>query len=322
MKRKNLTILNAGIAFVMAFVLSQFTSIIGVSLTEFILEAFGKTSTQIEIFWKTSVGYLLQAIYMNIAFVGIFVWYYKSIGNQNLLKKPNKSTYKYFAICVGIGIVSMFLLSGTLNYFNSILNKIGISVDSPDIPLNTVGDYFICLISLALIPAICEELLFRGVIINTLKHKGHTFAIVASAIMFAMFHFSPLQLIYPICFGLIFGIVYLRTRNIVFPIIIHFINNALSLTIQYFNNSTGEFAHSFFMLGYSIITLALWIVIIFRMFKDFVKYKKDSTFSQSSIEIDEIDQSTTNIQNNKIDNLVFYGAITIMALIYILLLFA
>ena len=323
MKRTHLTILNAGIAFIMAFILSQFTSIIGVSITEFIFSACGKTATQIETFWNTSVGYLLQALYMNLAFVGIFVWYYKSIGKQNIINKPDKSTYKYFSICLIIGIVSMFLLSGTLNYFNLILDKIGISVSNPDIPLNSIGDYLVCIISLAVIPAICEEILFRGVLINTLKHKGHIFAIVASAIMFAIFHFSPLQLIYPICFGLILGIIYLRTQNIIFPIIIHFINNALSLTIQYFSKSSGEFTHSTFMLIYSIVTLVLWIIIICWMFKDFNKYKTSKLDNQNIVQTTETNNknlNTQNTSNDKLSNWVFYGSIILMLCIYILLL--
>jgi len=316
MKRTNLTILNAGIAFIMAFILSQFTSAIGVSLTKSILQSCGKTSSQIDAFWNSASGYLLQVIYMNVAFVGLFVWYYKSIGKQNLLNKADKKTFKYFAICICIGIVSLFLLSGTLNYFNLILDKIGIKVDNPDIPLNSISDYLICLVSLAVIPAICEELLFRGVLINSLKHKGQIFAIALSSIMFSIFHFSPLQLIYPICFGLILGIIYLRTKNIVFPMIIHFINNALSLTIQYFSTSSSAFTHSMFMLGYSVITLFIWVLIICWMFKDFIKHLKSSS---NDITFNNPNSSNT-VADEKISNYVFYGALTLMLSIYVLLL--
>ena len=326
MKKKNLTILNAGIAFVMAFVISQFTSIIGITITEYIMSACGRSATQIDIFWSSSFGYLLQAIYMNVAFVGIFVWYYKSISKQNLLKHPNNNTYKYFSTCVIIGIATLFLLAGTLNYFQFFIEKIGLNISTPTIEINSFGNYLISLVSLAVIPAICEELLFRGVLVNCLKHKGPMFAVVFSSIMFAIFHFSPLQLIYPICFGLILGIVYLRTDNIIFPILLHFINNALSISIQYFSNSSGVFTHSTFMLIYAIVTLVIWIFIIRWLFKDFKKYNESTNNdnqidNEQSIQTKSIETEQNNdLSKTKLNNRVFYGSIILMICIYMLLL--
>ena len=89
MNKRNLTIFDAGIAFVFAFIISQFTSAIGITLTQIILQSLGKTSSQITAFFNSAVGYLLQAIFMNIAFVLIFIWYYKRIDKQNLFSKPN-----------------------------------------------------------------------------------------------------------------------------------------------------------------------------------------------------------------------------------------
>jgi len=330
MKKTRLTILNAGIAFVMAFILSQFTLSIGVSITDAILSACGKTTSSIEIFWDSASGYLLKSIYLNLAFIGLFVWYFKAIGKQNLLQKPNKHTLKYVSICIVIGIATIFLLSGTLNYFELFLTKIGLGSSADAIELNSLGDYLISLVSLALIPAVCEELMFRGVLINSLKHKGHIFAIVFSSLMFAIFHFSPSQLIYPICFGLIFGIVFLRTNNIIFTILLHFINNALSLSIQYFSNSSGAFTHSMPILIYSIITLAVWIAIIVWMFKDFKAYNQAKLGATNLVqsgaavngEIEFKNETNDKPNNEKLDNRVFYGSITLMVLVYILLLFA
>ena len=185
-----------------------------------------------------------------------------------------------------------------------------------------------------------EELLFRGLITTALKEKGETFAIWTSSIMFAIFHFSPLQLIYPLCFGLILSIVYLRTKNIVLPILLHFINNALSISIQYFSNSSGgEFIHSTATLMYSIITLVIWIVIIRYMFKDFKQYKSNLKALQDNLKQNEffenatiVDTSTNNtdqkpttsltLANDSLNDKILYGSIILMGLIYILLLFA
>lgn len=339
MKKKNLTILNAGIAFVVAFILSQFTLTIGISITNTIMSSLGKSTAQIDAFFATSVGYLLKVIYLNIAFILVFVWYSKSIDKRNFIKKPNNSTLKYSIICIILGVVSFFLLSGVLNYFQWFVTKIGYSIDPSPFTLNSIKDLLICYVSLAIIPAVCEELLFRGVIINCLKHKGEIFAVVFSAIMFAIFHFSPVQLIYPICWGLLLGIVYLRTKNIIFPMIMHFINNAFSLTLQYFMTSAGEFTPSVFMAVYAIVTFISWLFIIVYLFKDFIRHNKINVNKNSStidaknssdksdttdINTSENQSTATNLnkESNTYNNIVFYGSIAIMLCIYILLLFA
>lgn len=328
MKKRNLNIFDAGIAFVMAFVLAQFTSIIGISLTQTIMEACGKSATSINAFWDTAAGYLLQAIYMNIAFVLIFIWYYKGRNKQQLFHKPNQSTLKYFGLCVLLGIASLFLLSGTLNYFQLLVDKLGFTSSSLSYELNSPKNYLISLISLALIPAVCEELIFRGIITTALKQKGEIFAIVLSSIMFAIFHFSPSQLLYPICFGLILSTVYLSTNNIIFPILLHFINNALSLSIQYFSSDTSvAFTHSMSNLIYSIVTLIIWIYLMYLLFKNF---KKNKLSNDNQLNPDEQNNVITNEQstplqqsqidkNEKINKIVLYGSIAIMIFLYVIL---
>ena len=338
MKKKRLTIFDAGIAFLLAFILAQFTSAIGISLTQCILQACGKNSEQITAFFDTSLGYLLQAIFMNIAFILVFIWYARRIDKHELINKPNSNTFNYVWKCIIIGIATLFLLSGVLNYFQLLVDKLGFTASELTYELNSPKNYIISLISLALIPAICEELLFRGVLVNALKHKGQIFSIILSSIMFSIFHFSPTQLIYPICFGLILSIIYLRTGNIIFSILLHFINNALTISIQYFSNSSGgQFVHSASMLIYTIVTLSIWIAIMVYLFKDLKSHNKlkistlantdnfdssiNNTKSQTTQnnDVSTIKDSETP-ENTKLNNLVFYGSISIMLCIYILLL--
>ena len=321
MKKKGLTIFDAGIAFLLAFVLSQLTGGFGVSIIKSIMSACGKTDAKIDAFFDTASGYLVQALCMNIAFVLVFVWYIRRVNKTEVLAKPDSNTWKYAAICVVIGVATMFLLSGSLNYFQLLVDKLGFESPSVGFELNSLSSYLISLVALAVVPAICEEMLFRGVLVNALKHKGKVFAVVISSIMFSIFHFSPSQLIYPICFGLILAIVYLRTNNILFPMLLHFINNALSLSIQYFSSgSSGEFVHSISTLIFALITLAGWIVIMVYMFKEFNHHNKKTTDNQNLSAPPQ--STTTNTQTSattKFDNYVLYGSIALMICLYIIL---
>ncbi len=318
MKKRNLTIKDAGVAFVASFAISQLTSFIGLIIIQSVLLSFGISEARLDSFFNSALGYLVQAICMDIGFVLVFIWYYKRMHKSEVFNKPDKKSYKYLAICIAIGVASLFLLSGSLNYFQLLIDKLGFKSATLSYKLNSPGKYLISLISLAVIPAICEELIFRGVIVNGLKSKGTTFAIILSSIMFSMFHFSASQLIYPFCFGLILSIVYLRTQNIIFPIILHFTNNALSLSIQYFGNSSGVFTHSVSMLKYAIFTLAIWITLIVWLFKNFKQYQANKAKSNEYNQQHATESETSHAEQQHNQKVLFW-CIAIMFCLYMLL---
>ena len=93
---------------------------------------------------------------------------------------------------------------------------------------NVDRGWMITLIGLALIPAIGEEFMFRGYLMNLFSQKSnHHNGIALSALIFALVHFNVTNFFYYFVLGVVMGYVYYWGRNLVFPIIIHFINNAL-----------------------------------------------------------------------------------------------
>ena len=146
MKKKKLTIFDAGVAFVMSFILAQITSIIGILLTKYVLIGFGKSNSQIESFFNTAPGYLLQALFMNVAFIFVFVWYIRRVDKREVVNKPNKSTLKYVFACIGLGIATLFLVSGVLNYFQLFIEKLGFKTSTLPYELNSTSSYIISLI--------------------------------------------------------------------------------------------------------------------------------------------------------------------------------
>ncbi|NLW74218.1 MAG: CPBP family intramembrane metalloprotease [Clostridiales bacterium] len=85
------------------------------------------------------------------------------------------------------------------------------------------------IISTAIVPAFCEEILFRGAILTNLLPYGKTTAILGSAFLFALMHQNPAQLFYTFVAGVVLGLVYVYTRSIWGGIIIHFFNNLLGI---------------------------------------------------------------------------------------------
>lgn len=91
------------------------------------------------------------------------------------------------------------------------------------------------LLIMALLPAICEELIFRGFLIGKIKEGGgsENMAIIISAAIFALTHLQPLKFLPMFFLGLCLGFIYLKFRNIKYAMLFHFLVNGLQITIAY-----------------------------------------------------------------------------------------
>ena len=121
-----------------------------------------------------------------------------------------------------------------LSYLNSIVMNF-FSIPEPIPPFTEVEpymeDYSIILqfIMIALVPAFCEEFLFRGVILSNLMPYGKATAIVISSVLFGFMHGNFYQFLYTVAGGIVIGTVYVLTDSIWCSIIIHMINNSIAV---------------------------------------------------------------------------------------------
>lgn len=86
------------------------------------------------------------------------------------------------------------------------------------------------LLTVCLIPALCEEIFFRGFIQNSLrKIWGTRIAIIVTAILFAIAHLNAWQFPFYLILGIYFGWCQSFRNNLLYPIIAHSINNIVAL---------------------------------------------------------------------------------------------
>ena len=87
------------------------------------------------------------------------------------------------------------------------------------------------LLGVAIIGPIVEELVFREGICGHLMRNGSSpwRAICISSILFGIIHFNPAQVPFAILMGVIFGVIYAKTGNIVLTSIIHILNNSFAM---------------------------------------------------------------------------------------------
>ncbi|MGA7720107.1 MAG: CPBP family intramembrane glutamic endopeptidase [Ignavibacteriaceae bacterium] len=98
----------------------------------------------------------------------------------------------------------------------------------------TIFDGILVVVVAAVIPAICEEVMFRGFIQKSFEFKLKPFtSALITAIFFGLYHFNPYALIPLIALGLYFGFAAYLSGSIFVPISLHFINNFMAV-IFYF----------------------------------------------------------------------------------------
>ncbi len=99
----------------------------------------------------------------------------------------------------------------------------------------SLTDLFIAIIVIALLPAIGEELVFRGMFQNELfRGTGNAhLAIWGSAIIFSTIHFQFYGFVPRLLLGALFGYLYFWSGNLLIPMFAHFFNNAFGVTMIY-----------------------------------------------------------------------------------------
>jgi len=98
-------------------------------------------------------------------------------------------------------------------------------------------EFLFGILSIALIPGICEEYLFRGVLQKNfylISKNIHT-AVWLSAFFFSALHLQFYGFFPRMLLGVLFGYIYYWSGSIVYPMIAHIFNNFFSLTIFYFS---------------------------------------------------------------------------------------
>ncbi len=146
--------------------------------------------------------------------------------------------------------VGIFILSPIMEYYLSIqdylikllashsvlFNSLKISIDKLNDMVDktygnllsgkTILDGLIIIIVVSVVPAVCEETMFRGFIQKSFEFKFKPiWAAVITALFFALYHFNPYGLIPLFMLGLYFGFAAYTTDSIIVPMVLHFINN-------------------------------------------------------------------------------------------------
>ncbi|MFT6850914.1 MAG: membrane protease YdiL (CAAX protease family) [Sphingobacteriales bacterium] len=143
--------------------------------------------------------------------------------------------------------------------------------------------YLLIIVIMAVLPAIGEEFIFRGILQRVL---GGWFKNVHVGIFVAAFLFSAMHVqffgFFPRFFlGLLLGYIYLYSGSLLLPIFIHFLNNASAITISYFGSGMGTSDGPAFADSSGIVILSSFLTAM--VFYFFVKSAKKKSIKLSTL---------------------------------------
>lgn len=124
----------------------------------------------------------------------------------------------------------------------------------------------------AVVPAICEEILFRGFVQKSfeLKYKTYT-SIFITSLFFGLYHFNPYGLVALIALGFYFGYAVYKSNSIVVSMVLHFTNNFITVIAFLIFGSEEIMSSSAKSEGSIFPTIIMFILFLF-MFFTFVLY--------------------------------------------------
>lgn len=167
-----------------------------------------------------------------------------------------------------------------------LFSAIGFDVEGNMLAAYDTENMWLSLLVLAVIPAITEELFFRGATITVLSKEKTAAAIFISAGLFSLVHGS-LYLVFSSFFaGIIFGITVYLTDSIFAPMLTHFINNIMAYILFTYSDMLSDAGFDDTIM---FITILVFLISVYGAISVTAKrYKKDLSEKKPIINEGEI----------------------------------
>ncbi len=178
-----------------------------------------------------------------------------------------------------IGLGTGVLASYATSYLQLGLEAIGIGITMPeyDIP-KTIPALILYVITLTVAPAFIEEIIFRGIVMQSLRRFGDVFALVSSALIFGIFHLNLIQMPYAFILGLCIGYFVMRTDSLWVGVLIHFVNNSVAVIFELMYPYVTDEVYYIANFAYNLVCVILAVAAVIFIL---TKYKDMFCFAPS-----------------------------------------
>ena len=273
--------------------------------------------------WFTQAITLFQDFIAFVIPVCVFLFF--SITD---LVPHEKIDFKNVIYIVGLALLVMPLMNilgviASIFVNTAVSNEIISDINELSFPLGVI--------SLAVLPAICEEVVFRGIVMTGYKKVSPFVAIMISSLFFGFMHQNLYQFSYAALTGVFLGFLVYFTNSIYASVLAHFIINGsqvVATKLALMDNSQAimeslkeplsksdileQLAGSFFL---AILTLPFFILLFYKFAKrnkaSSARYVLCSVSKELYVELDEVEKK------DKIVDIYFIGVVIITVALFI-----
>jgi len=230
----------------------------------------------------------------------------------------NKIDGKSLVFTLSIAVVTMICFAPLTDLFMYAIQSMGYKYQASSIDVSNFGLYIVSLIVHCAVPAITEEMLFRGTICAGLESKNKHMAVMVSAVIFMLMHGWPVQTMHQIILGIVFGFLIIATHNIWITILVHFFNNAIAVTMLYVQTllypelvmledelvtfQAVDTMTLLFNIGYAIVMAVIGVILTIILIKTVsrsLNNKVEEKSQETSVSDEKVNEDVTPIESEK-----------------------
>ncbi len=181
----------------------------------------------------TNLYIYLAYLFPQMGYIAVFavMWLRYKHSFKTLVRRENVRGADYvLSALIAVGLLFFALLP---NYgMNRLFEVMGIKASVIVPEMNYWYEYVLCGITICLLPAVGEELVFRKAFCDGMENVADYKTVLLCGLCFSLSHLNAAQTVHQFVLGCVLALVYVRTKNVTVTMTMHFINNALALYLE------------------------------------------------------------------------------------------
>lgn len=147
-------------------------------------------------------------------------------------------------------------------------------------------------VAYAILPAICEEFVFRGILCYEYENGGVLRAVIFSSVFFALLHFNPVNILTYLFSGAVLALILYASRSLLGAMLAHFLYNVFGLFGQRYMNTlymiTGSSSFFLFLVAFCfMLSGALFCHQASKLYKRYLYSGESSSYRLPEIKTAE-----------------------------------
>lgn len=239
-------------------------------------------------FFSTFIPVCVQALIIGVlAYILPIMVYAKT----NRITAERAAEKFYLQKCRVSELFLTFVMGCGFQFVMVLINlPVNILIGSPESYVPTSGAEFLAaVVVFAVMPAVFEEFLFRGIVAGSMTEFNSRAALIFSAVMFALMHADIYCFIGYVIMGVLLVSVVRRTGSVYSAMVFHFANNTTALLLGFFSRELTYmpvFTVSLFAVG-TVVFAAAYVLFssVTKKPKNIARMKTGSLLGQSFVSL-------------------------------------